>query len=452
MLNNSNNYEKLYNIIDVKPSSISVGSDYLDILTSTDLGIPRVPTSTGFIRYRMEGGQIKTEVSAIPFTIEAPGKVTFKVGVKPEDSEVKKDFFKAIGTIIDAEGIYLVGSIQKTPTSLHIEVEPGQKMQLGGSNTSFTAIEGRMDIDKATNDWKKFVFSGELDGFKGVKKGKRQTFTVHGAITASNETIDIKNVNTPFGNMAITYDLKNARFLGHININQPIGGIQYTGSANMLMGSQGWYFTSGGIAKPPGIGGISVGLVIGDSGFLPPEVLNTLMQYAYNKKIPPTIQNGVSGMFITGRKDIPITIPNWKIDLGVVSASMGANAGLDARIWMSFDQSADIYGIGAMAFAHVYFKASSITCTHFSASAKAELGVKGDYNTATKAFSIDGCGSITVGGRFEQCFPIPFAGCEGCIGTGISKGVRLDLHLDSNGHTNMAFGFGGSCSGATSGW
>src|SRR5690606_9292980 len=104
----------------------------------------------------------------------------------------------------------------------------------------------------------------------------------------------------------------------------------------------------------------------------------------------------------------------------------------------------------AMAFAHVYFKASSITCTHFSASAKAELGVKGDYNTATKAFSIDGCGSITVGGRFEQCFPIPFAGCEGCIGTSISKGVRLDLHLDSNGNTDMAFGFGGNCSGATS--
>jgi hypothetical protein len=452
MLNNSNNYEKLYNIIDVKPSSISIGNNYLDILTSTDLGIPRVPTSTGFIRYRMDGGQIKTEVSTIPFTIDAPGKVTYKVGNKPEDSEIRKDFFKAIGTIKDAEGINLIGSIQKTPTSLHIEVEPNQKLQLGGSNTSFASVEGRIDIDKTTNDWKKFVFSGELEGFTGVKKGKRQTFTVHGAITASDESIDVNNINTPFGNLAITYDIKNSRFLGDININQPIGGMQYVGSANLLMGSQGWYFTSGGIATTPGIGAISVGLIIGDSDYLPTDVSNTLMQYAYDKHVPPTIKNGVSGLFITGRKDVPISIPDWKINLGVVSAAMGANAGLDARVWMNFNQSGNIYGIGAMAFAHVYFKASSITCTHFSASAKAELGVKGDYNTATKAFSIDGCGSITVGGRFEQCFPIPFAGCEGCIGTSISKGVRLDLHLDSNGNTDMAFGFGGNCSGATSGW
>lgn len=448
----NNDYMRFYNIIDVQPTSISYGDGYLDLASMTNLGIPRIPERAGFIRFKKENGQVVVQVAPMPFTIDAPGKVKLSVGNKPEDSEVRENFFKAIGTLTDEEGINLKASIQKTTTKTHIEIEPNQKMQLGGSGTSFKAVEGGIEIDKTTNDWKKLVFSGELDGFKGVKKGKRQTFTVHGAITASDESIDVNNINTPFGNLAITYDIKNSRFLGDININQPIGGMQYVGSANLLMGSQGWYFTSGGIATPPGIGAISVGLIIGDSDYLPTEVSNTLMQYAYDKQVPPTIKNGVSGLFITGRKDVPISIPNWKIDLGVVSAAMGANAGLDARVWMNFNQSGNIYGIGAMAFAHVYFKASSITCTHFSASAKAELGVKGDYNTATKAFSIDGCGSIAVGGRFEQCFPIPFAGCKGCIGTSISKGVRLDLHLDSNGKTDMAFGFGGNCSGATSGW
>lgn len=450
----NNDYMRFYNIIDVQPTSISYGDGYLDLASMTNLGIPRIPEGAGFIRFKKENGQVVVQVAPMPFTIDAPGKVKLSIGNKPEDSEVRENFFKAIGTLTDEEGINLKASIQKTTTKTHIEIEPNQKMQLGGSGTSFKAVEGGIEIDKATNDWKKLVFSGELDGFKGIKKGKRQTFTVNGDITADGESIDVNNIDTPFGNLAITYDIKNARFLGHLNINQQLGGMKFVGAADLLIGSQGWYFIAGGLGTPPGIGEISVGMIVGDSDFLAPDVTGTLMQFAYDKNVPPTIKNGVSGLFVTGRKDLPIiNIPDWSVDLGVVSAKMGAKAGLDARLWMGFDQpSGDVFGIGAMAFAHVYFSASSITCTHFSASARAELGIKGEYNTKAKTFSMDGCGSITVRGRFEQCFPIPFAGCEGCIGTSISEGVRLDLHLDSSGNTDMSFGFGGNCSGLTSGW
>ncbi|MCB0475506.1 MAG: hypothetical protein KDC69_07510, partial [Flavobacteriaceae bacterium] len=246
--------------------------------------------------------------------------------------------------------------------------------------------------------------------------------------------------------MGLTYDIKNSRFLGNLNINQNLGPVKFIGSANMLVGSNGWYFSAGGQATPPGIGEISMGLIIGNSDYLPADVTTTLMQYAYDKNVPPTIKNGVSGMFITGRKDVPIiNIPDWKIDLGVVSAAMGAKAGLDARIWMNFDSNANEYGIGAMAFAHVYFSASSITCTNFGAEARAELGAKGSYNTANGNFNLDGCGSITVGGHFEQCVPTVFAGCKWCVGTSISKSVKLDLHFDSGGNTDLSFGFG-NCS------
>ncbi|MEZ4998597.1 MAG: hypothetical protein R2758_14410 [Bacteroidales bacterium] len=57
-----------------------------------------------------------------------------------------------------------------------------------------------------------------------------------------------------------------------------------------------------------------------------------------------------------------------------MSASLGLTAGLDVALWMGFDGSGNEYGIGAMAFVHAWFKASSITCTKPSAEARAELG------------------------------------------------------------------------------
>ncbi len=451
----NNEYMRFYNIIDVQPTSISSGDGYIDVSSMTNLGIPRIPESGGFIRFKNENGNVIAQVAPVPFTIDAPGKVKLSVGNKPENTEVKKGFFKAIGTLTDNEGIKLKASVQKTIAKTNIVIEPDQKMQLGGPNTSFKDIKGGINIDKTTSDWKKLVFSGELDGFKGIKKGKRQTFTVHGAITANDESVGVDNISTPFVNLALTYDIKNARFLGDLNVNQNLGAVKFVGSANMMVGAEGWYFSAGGKATPPGMGEMGMGMIIGNSSYMPAEVTKTLMQYAYDKNVPPTIKNGVSGMFITGRKDVPIiNIPDWSIDLGVVSAKMGAKAGLDARIWMDFDSSGSVYGIGAMAFAHVYFNASSITCTRFGAQARAELGAKGAYQTANGNFNLDGCGSISVGGHFEQCVPTFIDGCKWCVGTSINKGVRLDLHLDSGGNTDISFGLDTNCSKQplTSGW
>ena len=63
-------------------------------------------------------------------------------------------------------------------------------------------------------------------------------------------------------------------------------------------------------------------------------------------------------------KDLPVlNIPDYSINLGVISASFGAQAGLDGRLWMSFNNNGNRYGIGAMIFAHAYLKGASITCT-----------------------------------------------------------------------------------------
>src|SRR5690606_5022932 len=142
---------------------------------------------------------------------------------------------------------------------------------------------------------------------------------------------------------------------------------------------------------------------IGDYSFMPADVSQKVMQFAYDKTVPPSFKSGISGFFFTGEKELPIiNFPDFSIDLGILSASMGAEAGLDGRLWMDFDDSGNTYGIGAMAFAHVYFKAASITCTKLGAEARAELGAKGVYTTSNGTFSVKGCGSITVTGSAKQ--------------------------------------------------
>jgi hypothetical protein len=116
---------------------------------------------------------------------------------------------------------------------------------------------------------------------------------------------------------------------------------------------------------------------------------------------------------------------------------------------MGFDKSGAEFGIGAMAFAHAYFIASSITCTTLSADARAELGATGSYNTGTGTFTLGGCGSFSLAARIEQCFPTLVAGCEGCIGKTLSESIKVNMLLDSQGHTDLSFGFG-NCSGQSS--
>ncbi len=222
------------------------------------------------------------------------------------------------------------------------------------------------------------------------------------------------------------------------------------GTANLLVDAGGWYFLAGGKLTAPGLGGMSAGLLIGDYSSMPAEVSSILMQFAYDKRVPPSFQNGISGFFFTGMKELPVVnIPDYSIDLGIISASFGAQAGLDARLWMDFAKTGNEYGIGAMAFAHAYLKGASITCTKFGADARAELGLRGTYYSSNGNFTLKGCGSFTISGSIQQCVPTPcWDGicCEYCGGVGVSKGIKVELTLDSGGNTDLSFGFG-NCSG-----
>jgi hypothetical protein len=440
-----------HKILKVKPLSFSGGDKYFNMSCNIDLDIPRIEPGSGTIRFSKPGSEILFTLYPFNVSFEGPGGVRFISGIAQGDQKLEASGYTAIGTIKDKEGINLKGKLHRTVNAAWLEVDPkGQKMPLGSGLTSLQNIEGKMEVLSASNDWSKFTFSGDMAGFNGMQSGLKKTFTVHGSITADNESLEVKNIPTAFGGMELTYDIQNARLTGSIDIDKKWGALHIKGASNILVDEAGWYLLMGGQLTAPGFGDMAAGMLIGDYKIMAPDVVQTLMQFAYNKNVPSAFKTGVSGFFFTGRKDVPIiNIPSFEINLGVLDASLGLTAGLDGRLWMGFQGSGNEYGIGAMAFVHAWFKASSITCTKLSAEARVEMGAAGMYQSNTGIFTAAGCGSFTIGGSASQCFPTPcWDGicCEGCIGGGISKGIRLDLLFDSKGNTSLDFGFG-NCSG-----
>ena len=440
-----------YKILKVQPLTFSGGDKYFQMSCNIDIGVPRIEPAAGVIKFSKPASQVNFELLPFNVSFDGPGGVKFLAGLTQGDQNLDASGFTSKGIIKDAEGVNLKVKLHRTLTSTWLEVDPkGQKMPLGTGNTSLAEIEGKMQVMPNISDWSEFTFSGNMTGYKGMESDVRKTFTVHGSITADNESLGVTNIPTPFGSLQITYDIQHARLTGYLDIDKQIGALSMKGAANFLVDASGWYFLAGGHLTTPGLGDIAAGMLIGDYHQMAPGVVQTLMQFAYDKTIPSSFQNGISGFFLTGQKNVPvINIPDFEINLGILDARLGLSAGLDGRIWMGFDGSGTELGIGAMAFAHAWFSASSITCTKLSAEARAELGAKGIYQSNTGTFTLQGCGSFTISGSASQCIPTPCLDgicCEGCVGGGVSKGIKVDLTFDSKGNTSLDFGFG-NCSG-----
>lgn len=449
-----------YDVFALKPGMLAAFDGFFQLSGTVDLGIPRLASSyQAILTFSRPGAAIEMKLDAIPFQFTAPGKVQFLAAQHPDAQRLDASGFHAAGKIVSSEGVELKTVLHRTTQQTNIVVEPaGQTLPIGGSATWLSSVAGEMHVEPAIHDWRKFVFSGDMEGVNGMEGDTRKTFTIHGDITADGQKATVKNLPTPFGNMAMTYDYPNGRMTGDLVIDQSYGPVTLHGVANLLVDGSGWYILSGGDATIPGFGNLQAGILIGDYAVMPATVSQTLMQFAYDKSVPPGFQNGISGFFVTGRKNLPqFSVPDGGFSLGVISAHFGGDTGLDGRLWMDFAGPGTELGIGGMAFVTAHFIGSSITCTSVSGSLAAELGAKGIINPGTGQYDLHGCGSLTVGGSVEQCVPTPSLdgiSCELCEGIGVSQSLAMNLSMGTGG-VNASLGLG-SCSGNAppleSGW
>jgi hypothetical protein len=448
---------EFYTTLKVKPIAIYAYDGYFMLNGSMDLGIPLVERQNGNIRFSKTGNEIKFGLYPLNMDFEGPGKVRFYSSQQFGDQKFENGSFIAPGQIRDEEGIKLKGVLHRTLNDIWLEVDPYNQVIPIGSNgiTRLIDVRGEMRVDKQANEWGLFSFEGIMDGIKGMEGDKKKSFTIYGDIVANNQNIQVKNIPGGFGGLKITFDYANSRMIGDMDIHQNFNGLSMHGLVNLVVDGNGWYFLGGGEVDIPGLGGVQSGFIIGDYALMPPEVRGKLMQFAYDKKIPASFSNHISGMFITGRIDAPIIdIPDVSLDLWVVSVKLGVDVGLDGRLWMGFEESGNEYGIGAMAFTHAYFVSSSISCTNLYADARVEMGSKGIYNTSNGSFTATGCGSFSLAAKVEQCVPIKLGGCHGCISKSFSKSIKVDMLLNSQGKKDISYSFG-NCSGQSSmssGW
>ncbi len=443
-----------YKVYKMKPVSLNNYSNYFQLSGLVDLGIPRVNNNyTGILEFSKKSGVIAMDVKTLPINFEAPGKVKFLNTPLANTQMLDATGFEAKGKIIDEEGIVLMTTLYRKPNDIYVEVNPlDQILSVGDGVITLTDVKGKMKIKN--NDWDYFSFDGVMTGAVGVEGQQRLAFTIKGDIEANSQQVSLKNIDTPFGGMNITYDFKNGRMTGHLQINKNMGGISVNGAANLLVDAQGYYLIVGGNASVPGIGTVQAGGMFGNYPAISGDAKKTLMQFSYDKNLPPTFANGIGGFFITGMKTFPVEIPDIDVNLKVVSVAFGAKVGADARVWMNFAGPGTTFGIGAMVFAHAYFVCKSMICTSFGADARAELGMKGDFNTSNGTFSLAGCGSFSISAFGEQCVGAFDACIDPCVNLGFTKSIKVDLLLNSKGEASIDLGLG-NCSGQpqlTGGW
>ena len=101
---------------------------------------------------------------------------------------------------------------------------------------------------------------------------------------------------------------------------------------------------------------------------------------------------------------------------------------------MSFDDGGTTYGIGVLAEGNAYFRGTcEATCTSLEVSADAQFGISGTYNT-TGLFNVDGCASLSLGLKGEQCVGAMGICCGSCCLSADILDVTLgaDVHYDNN--------------------
>jgi hypothetical protein len=301
--------------------------------------------------------------------------------------------------------------------------------------------------------------NGVFKGFTGMDiKGaaeERAKMVANQMLKGMQESLPVEQMSdaaNSFKGMKFDFDLKSGRIMGSLSLpTLNFGAVVLTDiGLEMLMDKQGWYFYAGaGLDLPqavplhPLIFPISTGILIGNYPVISPALEARVTQTSYVKKLPKTFSQGIHGFFLTGRKDI-LSATSVSVQILDVDFEIGANAGLDARIYANFGKESQQIGLGAMAFGNAYAKMSVLFgACGVKGDVAAELGVKATFTNSARGVTVDAkaCASLKISGRvwclmFDESY---------------SKSIMALLQICGGAECNKAIDFsikmgGGGCS------
>lgn len=332
-----------------------------------------------------------------------------------------------------------------TTDSVSVWIDPGQNIPIK-ADKKFSSARGGMRIQG--NNWTTFWFDGNVEGMAGISdvqvggKPQRMKFLINGEVTADGQSIQMKNIETPFGNMTWVYDFPNTRLTGHMDVNMDVSSAHLNGQINSLVDGSGWFFGADGMLKLNGVGDVNFAGVFGNYPTYPAGVpaINT----GDFKCLPSAFSGKVNGFMLQAGIHKQL-VPETSISIpALLDVGFGVDVGLTARIWKAFAESGSDLGIALLAKGHAFAHGScSATCTDVSMDANAQIGISGVYHGGAGTYDVTGCGSVHFEIEVKQHPPVPLLPCcdwSACTLT-INPGAidfGVNIQYNSNSGANMS--------------
>lgn len=313
---------KYFNVISQTVSGIEVGKDYFTLIGNTDLEIPGANNNvTGRFRYYNEAGTIKLAVEKLQTDIEMPGKVKFN----GESFKLSENNFTANGKVLmyknsPTDGVAVLGVITKSSHRTKMDILQNEEIKMGKEGgRSMAIIKGGNYVNGS--NWTLVNFTAKPKDFKTganeiLKPGNDEIdFIVNGAISSnplSDKKIKIDGIETPFGDLEITFDFDKKILQGALTLvsaNITLGPVTIIdGKVNMQIDSKG-FILSGAISNAaitplPILDGFKSGIAMGFySGPLPDYMKQDLLNVTLYNQLPG-LEQGIKGFYVNVMKSL----------------------------------------------------------------------------------------------------------------------------------------------------
>lgn len=451
--------------------SVELSDDVFALNGSLDPGIPDLPSYNTGLLYNRTGNNTPPPMTLRPFAMGpvlvrgvrwhfnygdsrsitfSQGRLDIKGHLESENTRVFKGIqYTLTKTNLDAN--QLAGNLRT-----ELDVDAGQSVMMGGSDNGLitvSAITGKMSVTNGA--WSIFTFDGDMPeemGFRG--NAKRMSFAAENHLSVRNSSIQLKNVDTPFGNLTMTYDIQRFRLLGQLHYEGDMSAVRVNADIEFAVDQYGYYFLSAArmtMSNP----------TVNAQGFLlfgnyqhrasdrQGAIEALIRDYSYysqnmNGELPKGyVQlSALNGFFMEVGAEIPFPlIPNFDIDLVVVSARLKVTIGGDVRFGINFGDS-NSYTMGMSVFVNAEFGLGAsvgIACAGVELMAKAGINMDGTYWTNGN-YDLEVGGFISLTGRAYAGAGLACdSDCDGlCVSDEVSGTIRLDA-IGRVTHNNSSF-------------
>jgi len=275
---------------------------------------------------------------------------------------------------------------------------------------------------ETSSSWGNLKFNTTLEGYQVVKKGEDQLdFEVKGAIALdpNGKKLQLDNIETPLGGLAISFDFAKKSFYGQLQIYKNLPLVMppglftiYEGTAEVQIDGKGLLisgaFNDVSFNPIPVLGPLKCGLALGFyAGKIPTTIANNLRNITVQKQIPPSLENGLKGVYISVSKEfkealeLPESIPGMKTLKEVADLYAVFNGGMDIRTMINFNENplvlADGFGFilaeGAvktpLCDASIYFKSDLSAAFGYTPPKSLSIGFKTSFGANAKICGIE---------------------------------------------------------------